>query len=145
MVLTLPDRAYPEHAQKVEFINQSLAKLSALPGAMEAAETTIVPHTIGNANTDFVIQGRPWQNAGEARTADLEIISPNYFHVIGMPSSRGTRVYGRRCRRERGSGDCQPKPSAGVLAERKSIGHGIKFGHLESKLSMGHDCGSGGG
>ena len=60
MVLNLPDRAYPEHAQKVEFINQSLAKLSALPGAMEAAETTIVPHTIGNSNTDFVIQGRPW-------------------------------------------------------------------------------------
>jgi putative ABC transport system permease protein len=133
MVLTLPTTSYGTDVQRVAFINRALTQLSALPGAAGAAETTIVPHTIGNSNTDFVMQGRPWQNAGEARTADLEIISPNYFHLMGVPI-----IEGREFTEADASGNAEVAMISQSLArtywpKESPIGHGIKFGHYESK------------
>ena len=134
MVLNLPAQRYSDHTQRVEYISQSLEKLSALPGVTGAAETTIIPHTIGNSNQDFAIQNRPWTSNTETRTADLEIVSSNYFHVMGVPLIQG---------REFTEADGAPDgPHVAIISQAMAhmywpnespIGHGIKFGHAESK------------
>ncbi len=133
MVLTLPAGTYGGLAQSTQFVDRALNQLASLPGASGAAVTTIIPHTIGNSNSDFVMQGRPWQNAGEARTADLEIISPNYFHVMGVPI-----IEGREFTDADSNGNAEVAIISQSLAKaywpkESPIGHGIKFGHYESK------------
>jgi putative ABC transport system permease protein len=133
MVLNLPDNRYGQQLPRAEFIDQAVTRLAGLPGAKGAAETTIIPHTIGNSNQDFAMQGRPWTNVGEARTADLEIVSPNYFRVMGVPILEG---------REFTDGDATETAQVAMISQSMAraywpkespIGHGIKFGHYESK------------
>jgi len=47
-----------------------------------AATATFLPYIIANTNQDFSIEGRPWSSAAEARSANTEIISPNYFRLM---------------------------------------------------------------
>jgi predicted permease len=80
---------YPTQEKRDVFINEVLRRVSALPGVNQAA--------IGGANTAFSgqrnaqgfdIEGRI-AAAGEAPTAELGVVTPDLFHVLGTPLIRG--------------------------------------------------------
>ena len=135
MVVNLPDSRYPDHAARSAFIDGALVNLRAMPGALSAAETTIVPHTIGSSKTEFSIQEHPWTNPNEPKTADLEEVSPGYFHTMGIPLIRG---------REFTDEDSANGAQVAIISEsiartfwpgRDPIGRAVKFGSYNSKRS----------
>jgi len=131
MVLNLPTARYGQPAQRVEFFDQVLSRLSSLPGVTGAATATFLPYIIANTNQDFSIEGRPWSSAAEARSANTEIISPNYFRLMGIPLIRG---------REFADQDAAGGPDVVVISQtlarhywpnQDPIGHRIRPGHID--------------
>jgi putative ABC transport system permease protein len=115
----------------VEFFDQVLSRLSSLPGVTGAATATFLPYIIANTNQDFSIEGRPWSSAAEARSANTEIISPNYFRLMGIPLIRG---------REFADQDAAGGPDVVVISQtlarhywpnQDPIGHRIRPGHID--------------
>ena len=118
MIINLPDTKYTNHPQILSFFDPAFAKLRALPGVQGVAATTTLP--FGSIHTAFVfnMEDHPWQKPSDARFAEIESISPNYFQLMGIPlihwteSSTGLGF----CNFARG-GNYQRKHGASVLAE----------------------------
>ncbi len=83
----LPDKAYNEH-QQIDFYTQLLSRLRAVPGVISAAAVTPLPLTGSNAIISFTIEGRPVPKAEEP-SADIKIVSPEYFHTLNIPIKAG--------------------------------------------------------
>ncbi len=132
MVLNLPPARYGQPTQRVEFFDQALSRLSSLPGVTGAATTTFLPYIFANTNQDFSIEGRPWTSAAETRSANTEIVSPNYFRVMGIPL-----IQGREFTEEDAAGKPEVVLISQTLARRywpneSPIGHRLKSGNYTS-------------
>ena len=89
MVINLPDTKYKTHPQILEFFDPAFAKLRALPGVQDVGATTTLPFGSIHQPIVFTIEGRPWRSAADEQFAEIETISPNYFHMMGIPLIRG--------------------------------------------------------
>jgi putative ABC transport system permease protein len=88
---------YRTAAQEAPFIREVLRRSTTLPGVAEVAAGDIRSIPLGHGRNDLnpyllVVEGRetatdqpPW--------VDVSIITPEYFHLLGMPLERG-RVFG---------------------------------------------------
>jgi putative ABC transport system permease protein len=89
MKISLPDRKYPDDAQKIIFYKQLLEKVRALPGVLAAATTSLIPIS----NDDFVIsfeaEDQPPLPTGIMQTANFFSVSPDYLRAMGIPLLRG--------------------------------------------------------
>ena len=132
MRLNLPDVRYVKPDQERLFFDQTLERLSAIPGARGAAMTSWLPYGNGGANGQFSIEGRPWRDASEMPTMTSIVASPNYLSLIHLPLIRG-----------RGLTDQDSKDSQMVVVISQSIdrkfwpagdclGHRIKIGASDS-------------
>jgi predicted permease len=83
----LPEAKYPQ-AKQIEFYNELLPRLQALPGVTSAAGITPLPLSGGNYVISFQIEGRPVPKADEP-AADFRVASPGYFHTLGIPLLNG--------------------------------------------------------
>jgi putative ABC transport system permease protein len=88
LTLNLTLSRYSTTEQQVAFFNEVLARASQVPGARAVGLTSTLPLRGGPA-TEFVIEDRPPVNAGEEPSADIRIIDPNYFRVMGIPLRAG--------------------------------------------------------
>jgi putative ABC transport system permease protein len=89
MIINLPDTKYKTHPQMLSFFDPAIAKLRTIPGVQDVGATTTMPFGSIHTPVVFTIEGRPWQNASDARFAEVESISPNYLHLMGIPLIRG--------------------------------------------------------
>lgn len=89
--LSLPDVHYSDHAQMSAFARQLTARLSALPGIVNAGLVSCAPVT-GHCNDRvFSIVGHPLP-AGQMMDALTRAADPGYFAAAGIPLLRG-RVF----------------------------------------------------
>jgi putative ABC transport system permease protein len=90
MNLTLPETQYAQPAARLNFHEQVLQRLRAVPGVQAAALVTHVPYADGGGigTYDFSIEGRPEQR-GELRDAIIESIAPSYFSELNIPLRDG--------------------------------------------------------
>jgi putative ABC transport system permease protein len=83
----LPDKKYNEQ-QQIQFYTQLLPRLQALPGVTSVAAVAGLPLSGNNAIITFTIEGRPVPKSDEP-SADIKVITPNYFHTLNIPFVAG--------------------------------------------------------
>ncbi|HST79085.1 MAG TPA: ABC transporter permease, partial [Verrucomicrobiae bacterium] len=83
----LPDKKYNEQ-QQIEFYTQLLSRLQALPGVTSVAAVAGLPLSGNNSIITFTIEGRPVPKSDEP-SADIKVITPNYFHTLSIPFVAG--------------------------------------------------------
>jgi putative ABC transport system permease protein len=87
--LTLPARKYPEEQQRVNFIKEVLAKLTALPGVEGAAASSGLPLGYNGWQAPFTVEGRPQPPAAQTPVMDVTAVTPDYFRTMGIPLLKG--------------------------------------------------------
>ncbi len=83
----LSDKSYPEE-KHIQFFDQLLARLNALPGAKGATAAFPLPLSGGNMQITFEIQGRP-SKPGNVPDARASVVEPDYFRTLEIPLLRG--------------------------------------------------------
>ena len=93
--IALPRNQYSQSAQWAAFGRKSLAKIQSLPGMSDSALAVPVPIVDGFINIGLTIAGNPPLPPGQDLLADYVSVSPNYFHVMGIPLLRGRLFSGQ--------------------------------------------------
>jgi putative ABC transport system permease protein len=89
---------YLSNPSEVNFVESLLDKVQTLPGVMSAAVSAQFPLDKSPAfNGQYVIEGRQGNASDTKPVAEFEIISPDYFKVLGIPLLSG-RTFERRDR-----------------------------------------------
>jgi putative ABC transport system permease protein len=89
MLINLPNTKYVTHPQILAFFDPAYAKIRALPGVQDVGATTTLPFGSIHQPIPFHLEGRPWQGSADAQFAEIQSVSPNYFHLMGIPLIRG--------------------------------------------------------
>jgi len=87
--VSLPQFQYSKPQQWTAFSDELLAHIQAQPGLQNSAIAIPVPIVDGFINLGFEIEGAPPKSSTESRTADYASVSPEYFHVMGIPLLSG--------------------------------------------------------
>jgi predicted permease len=86
--LVLPPQRY-EDEKLVAFYESLYRRLSTLPGVASAALTDRVPLTGGQSPAPVAVAGRPLPPMSERPNANRHLVSPRYFHTLGIPIRAG--------------------------------------------------------
>jgi putative ABC transport system permease protein len=89
MRVDLPAAHYKGPAEWRLFFDQTLERLSALPGVQVAAQTSWIPYGDGGGRQQFLIQGKPWSDPSQMPTVDSLVVSSNYLQMMHIPLLRG--------------------------------------------------------
>ena len=91
--MSLPKARYPTDESIAAFNAQLIERLSALPGVAAAAIGANIPFDDTEWDSYVHITGTPEPEHGKEPSAEINIVSPDYFRVMGMPILRG-RAFG---------------------------------------------------
>ncbi len=86
MRLSLPEDAYKDDAQTVNFYRALFERLQSVPGVERAAMVNNLPMAGVDINGSFEIEGRPGDHS---HGAGFRIVSPGYFDALGIPVLHG--------------------------------------------------------
>ena len=89
MAVALPKARYDTDAKVAAFNDQLLERVRRLPGVESAAIGVNVPFDESEWDSGFHLTGTPQPKPGQGPSAEINVISPGYFHVMGMPILRG--------------------------------------------------------
>jgi putative ABC transport system permease protein len=73
----------------MNFWQQVLAGVRALPGVEAAALGTVVPLTDNHSRSDITLEGMALPKPGSFPHPDIHIVSPGYVNTLGIPLQRG--------------------------------------------------------
>ncbi|MCB1629331.1 MAG: ABC transporter permease, partial [Xanthomonadales bacterium] len=81
--------AYPEAADRAEFVDRLQRELQAIPGVQAAAVTSAVPmQAVGSS--ELLLEGEVLPPAGErGQVANHSVVTPGYFEVYAVPLLAG--------------------------------------------------------
>ena len=99
---------YATSEKLIAFYNQTLARTKSLPGAQGSAVAVPLPLASGYINLGFQIDGRPQLAQSQEPTANLVMVSPNYFSVMQIPLLHG---------RELSEADSESSPKVCLLSQ----------------------------
>ena len=85
-MLLLPARDRAFHA---EFVNETLARVRALPGVTAAGSIGRLPMDGGNSGSWYYRADRPEPPPGRRPSGDISIITPGYFAAMGIRLLKG--------------------------------------------------------
>jgi predicted permease len=126
--VSLPQFQYRTPQQWVEFCDELLPRIQAQPDLQETAEALPLPLADQSVSLPFSIVNGPPQPQGRSITADYLTISPNFFHVAGIPLLRG-RYFSRQ--------DAMSAPRVVIISkelariyfpDRDPLGQQLRFG-----------------
>jgi putative ABC transport system permease protein len=80
---------YDKPEECVRYVNQTLARLRALPGVEAASFVAPMPFSGGNVGSDFRIEGRPEPEPGKEPSASNRSVTPEYFASMKIPLLKG--------------------------------------------------------
>jgi predicted permease len=80
---------YEKHEARVQYVEQTLERLRALPGVTSAAFVAPMPFSGGNVFSDFRIERRPAPEPGKEPEASNRSVTPEYFQALGIPLRQG--------------------------------------------------------
>jgi putative ABC transport system permease protein len=90
MRLTLPTTTYGQGAPRVNFFDQLLQRLRAVPDVMDASAITALPLAGGGLWVEEVtLEGRDASLGGTPLPADVNAVMPHYFQTMGIPLLAG--------------------------------------------------------
>jgi predicted permease len=85
----LPATGYSDRGRRTAFFDSFLARVRALPGVESAAVITHLPLTFEGDNWLFLPEGHPDRDDGNLPVAVYRVVSPDYFHALGIPLYKG--------------------------------------------------------
>ncbi|HEX3702691.1 MAG TPA: ABC transporter permease [Vicinamibacterales bacterium] len=81
---------YPDAQSQLRFYEPVMQRLQAEPGVVSVAVTNAVPLSASSPNsTPFEIQGRKTDDPDKRPSADVRVITPDYFQTLGIPVVEG--------------------------------------------------------
>jgi putative ABC transport system permease protein len=86
--LFLPSPTYEGHDKLVTFFNALLPKLQAIPGVEKAAIAANPPLMTG-WQSSFLVEGHPEPPPGQEASADIAVVTSDYFATLNTPLLRG--------------------------------------------------------
>ncbi len=89
MQIVLTDKHYGQAAQRATFYDRMLEALDALPGVQAATLVSNVPYGFNERFSSYSVEGQPVTNASERRSAQVQVVSPNYLDTVGIPLLQG--------------------------------------------------------
>jgi putative ABC transport system permease protein len=89
MRVALPLAKYREESRRVNFFQQAVEKLRALPGVESAGAISFLPFAAPPAGTNFDIEGKPKQPAGQDHVTRVAVTDAHYFEAMRIPLRRG--------------------------------------------------------
>jgi len=89
MVIALPQARYDKPEKIAAFNAQLIDRVRSLPGVENAAIGANVPFDDTEWDSSFHLTGTPKPPPGKEPSAETNMISPGYFHLLGMPILRG--------------------------------------------------------
>jgi predicted permease len=104
----LPESKLKNDADRVQFLETVVSRVSALPGARSAALVTNLPLNGGYDSLGFRIVGKPPPQPRGYYSANFNVVSPGYFRTLMVPVRAG---------REFGSNDSMAAPRVIVINE----------------------------
>ena len=87
--LSLPEAAYPDGNRAAAFSDDLLQRIQALPGVRSAAVTFIRPFSGDDFSSSFEVTGAPPQSPGDEPSAELRVVSRDYFSTMQIPLLKG--------------------------------------------------------
>ena len=129
MEFNLNSSRYASNPPILNFWQQALEKVRALPGVRSAGVATAVPLTFDHSRTDISFAGMPVPARGQYPHPDIHVVSSGYVESLGIPLIRGRSVQDT---------DTETAPQVGLindkLAERyfkdqDPIGKQFMWGH----------------
>lgn len=93
MTISLPRARYGKPDKVAAFNAQLLDRIRSLPGVEAAAIGVNVPFDETEWDSSFHLTGTPEAKPGTEPSAEINVVSPDYFRVVGMPIIRG-RAFG---------------------------------------------------
>jgi putative ABC transport system permease protein len=87
--LTLPDSRYEQDAPRIQFFDQLLPRLRALPGVRSASAVLGLPLSGLDLIISFEVGGRPPVPPAQQPAMQVRVATPDYFGAIGIPLKRG--------------------------------------------------------
>jgi putative ABC transport system permease protein len=132
--LTLPEASYPDGNRTAAFYDDLLQRIQSLPGVRSSAVTSIRPFSGDDFSSSFVVTGAPPEPPGEERSAQLRVVTRDYFTTLQIPLLRGRPFQ---------AGDRRDSPQVVLLsrsAERKFFPNGDALGkEMRFGARMGFD------
>jgi putative ABC transport system permease protein len=87
--LSLPQAKYRSDTLQIQFADQMLARLNALPGVKSAATTSVLPFNGGWSTSSFQIEGLVVPPGQNGPWGDIRIVSTKFFETMRIPLVRG--------------------------------------------------------
>jgi putative ABC transport system permease protein len=91
--LSLPEARYDKDEKTIAFYTQLLERVRALPGVESAAIGANIPFDDNSWDSSFHVTGTPEVPPAQEPSAEINIVSADYFRTMGMPLLRG-RAFG---------------------------------------------------
>jgi predicted permease len=129
MEMDLRAQQYAKDPAILNFWQQLLTRVRALPGVTNAAVGTGVPLTGDHGRSDITIEGMPLPSPGRFPHPDVHIVSPQYVSTLGVALLRG---------RDFSDADNENAPHVGMInamlarqyfPNQNPIGKRFMFGH----------------
>jgi putative ABC transport system permease protein len=87
--MALPDAKYKAPEQRDAFWTQLLQRVQSIPGVQAAAVSSNSPFDDSEEDSYFHVTGTPPVPLGQQPSAEVSVVSPDYFRAMGMPILRG--------------------------------------------------------
>jgi len=87
--VTLPKERYGEHAQRVPFYDELVARLGALPGVEAASAAQGTPFSGWDVQGGISVEGRPAPPPDQELVALYQNVGAGFFRTMGVPLLRG--------------------------------------------------------
>ncbi|HKA20806.1 MAG TPA: ABC transporter permease [Blastocatellia bacterium] len=87
--VSLPQKKYPEPQQRINFYQQLLQNIAAMPGVRSVAMATGLPLGNNGWQSGFWIEGRPEPPQGQRPLTEVAQVSPGYFNAMRITLLKG--------------------------------------------------------
>lgn len=134
MLLLPPDR-YKTADQVSKFFRPVLARVKAIPGVMDAAESSSVPPNVG-PDSKIEVSGK---SLGEQAHAQLQNVSEAYFRVLRTPFEKGRAFTESEINDARKVAVVNRKFVSTYLSGENPIGRRVKLNELENVADSLHE------
>jgi putative ABC transport system permease protein len=87
--VALPEKKYTSEQQQINFYQQTLQKLQALPGVQDAGVASGLPLGNNGWQTSFMLDGQPVPEPSQMPLMEACLASPDYFKAMGIRLIKG--------------------------------------------------------
>lgn len=89
MQISLPESKYGDNRQRVDFFDQLLNRLRAVPGVIDAAAGEQPPATVSTWNLEIILEGADAATNEIRSSAEAHAVTPRFFKTMGIPFLQG--------------------------------------------------------